>query len=97
MGEINLTFDFYSFTWRDLLHFVITGGAVGASSVLLILPSVDDKKSNDVKTVPKGVVVAIICNMQNCGLSKLAQDVAKIFEKVPVQETNYKVRKLYQC
>ena len=63
---------------------------------MLIFPTNDDKKSCE-KTIPKGVVVAIICNMQNVGLFKLAQDVAKTFEKLPVNENQYKVRKLYHC
>ena len=86
----------YAFAKKQNFITAHTGGAVGASSVLLIFPTNDDKKSCE-KTIPKGVVVAIICNMQNVGLFKLAQDVAKTFEKLPVNENQYKVRKLYHC
>ena len=58
-----------------------TGGAVGASSVLLIYPREDPKiAENCEKTPPHGIVVAIICNLQNVSLSQLAQEVAKIFD-----------------
>lgn len=57
-----------------------TGGAIGASSVLLILPQkkVPDDSSGQVR----GVVVAIIVNMQSVGLNKTALEIAKIFEGV---------------
>jgi len=86
----------YAFAKKQRFFTSHTGGAVGASSVLLIFPC--DKNDNTSETTkPKGVVVAIICNMQNVGLGKLALDVAKLFEKVPVHENQFKVRKLYQC
>lgn len=64
-----------------------TGGAVGASSVLLILPDADNKElcmktaETDNDHIPKGVVVAIIVNMVSIGLNKEALDIAKLFEK----------------
>ena len=54
-----------------------TGGAIGASSVLLIMPS---SESNILP--PNGVVVSVICNMQSVGLNKVALKIAKIFENV---------------
>ncbi|XP_076065583.1 serine beta-lactamase-like protein LACTB, mitochondrial [Oratosquilla oratoria] len=67
---------------RACRHYVShTGGAIGASSVLLILPSNDDLTENEVP--PKGVVVAILCNMQNAGLNKVGLKIAKLFERVP--------------
>ena len=72
-----------------------TGGAVGASSVLLILPSNEElskkggkKSSADSEKVvlqripPQGVVVAILVNMMSVGLNKTAYEIAKNFENV---------------
>ena len=72
-----------------------TGGAVGASSVLLILPSVEElsrkggkmlsAKSEKVvlqRIPPQGVVVAILVNMTSVGLNKTALEIAKNFESV---------------
>nr|XP_027234180.1 serine beta-lactamase-like protein LACTB, mitochondrial [Penaeus vannamei]XP_027234182.1 serine beta-lactamase-like protein LACTB, mitochondrial [Penaeus vannamei]XP_027234183.1 serine beta-lactamase-like protein LACTB, mitochondrial [Penaeus vannamei] len=59
-----------------------TGGAIGASSVLLILPQPGVLKENGEGKLPKGVVVSVICNMQSVGLRKVALEIAKIFEKV---------------
>jgi len=47
-----------------------SGGAVGASSHILLLP--DEK-----------ICVALICNLSDCSLSSLASDVAKFFIKYP--------------
>ena len=92
-----------------------TGGAMGASSVLLILPRSPKnesmkavKESTDKCTkidsakpsahVPEGVVVTIICNTSSVGLSKLALDIAKVFETLrPSVEGPYRVQKVYQC
>ena len=96
-----------------------TGGAMGASSVLLILPKhvpkenepftnarVDEKnntKSVDISSkspprLPEGVVVSIICNTSNVGMTKLALDIAKVFETLrPAAEHPYRVQKVYQC
>ena len=91
-----------------------TGGAMGASSVLLILPRIPDAESAvEVRNggdkgamiessknprVPEGVVVTIICNTSNVSLSKLALDVAKIFETLrPASDGPYRVQKVYQC
>lgn len=63
-----------------------TGGAVGASSVLLILPTsnsgVDGKGDNFSLAPPKGVAVAIIVNMISVSLCKTALSIAKLFEQV---------------
>ncbi|XP_075713789.1 serine beta-lactamase-like protein LACTB, mitochondrial [Rhinoderma darwinii] len=60
-------------------HYVShTGGAVGASSVLLILPEED----NHTMIPPRGVVVTIIANMQGTGLNSTALKIALEFEKV---------------
>ena len=77
-----------------------TGGAVGASSVLLIYPRKKEilTKNPDTIQIPQGVVVAIICNIANVGLSKLAMDVAKLFETLPPASNQaYKVRKIEDC
>lgn len=44
----------------DSFYVSHTGGAIGASSVLLIAP----KPPNQGGPMPQGVVVAILCNMQ---------------------------------
>lgn len=54
-----------------------TGGAVGASSVLMILPH-SSKQTNN---TPKGIVVAIITNLQSVGLARTALKIAQIFDK----------------
>jgi len=68
------------------------GGAIGASSVLLVAPSPIKKEDR----LPKGVVVAILCNMQGVGLNQLAADIAKCFEGLEVEKPA-KVLKIYQC
>ncbi|KAI8494774.1 hypothetical protein Bbelb_273790 [Branchiostoma belcheri] len=62
-----------------------TGGAVGASSVLLVLPP---KHSTDTlvdSLPPKGVVVAILCNLQGVNLNPLALEMAKNFEELTTE------------
>ena len=60
-----------------------TGGAIGASSVLLILPREDppigiSTSSNQTR----GVVVAMIVNMQSVGLNKTALEIAQLFKNI---------------
>ncbi len=73
-----------------------TGGAIGASSVLLVLPShVDNRNQSNLPGVhtnltgsghgvaqpaPQGVVVAMITNMQAVGLNATALKIAKLFQ-----------------
>ncbi|XP_016303985.1 serine beta-lactamase-like protein LACTB, mitochondrial isoform X2 [Sinocyclocheilus anshuiensis] len=57
-----------------------TGGAVGASSVLLVLAS--ERKH----TPPQGVVVTIITNMQSVGLNTTALKIAQEFDKARDEE-----------
>ena len=64
---------------RDQQFFVShTGGAIGASSVLLILPTKEHVKSE----APHGVVVAMIANLQSTGLSIQALEIAKVFSEI---------------
>lgn len=52
-----------------------TGGAVGASSCLLIVPETESSKLK-----PNGIVVAVLCNSQNVNeISKFSQNIARIF------------------
>jgi len=77
----------------DHQHYVShTGGAIGASSVLLVAPQPVQAGVR----APQGVVVAILCNMQGVGLNKLATDLAKTFQGFD-QEKPVKVQKVYQC
>lgn len=62
-----------------------TGGAVGASSVLLILPRAETSGEGIEKLIPRGVCVSIIVNKQSVGLSKTALTVAKLFDCVQQQ------------
>lgn len=62
-----------------------TGGAVGASSVLLILPpprSEESSRGSNLGAPPKGVVVAMIVNLISVSLCKTALEIAKVFEQV---------------
>ncbi|KAJ8417328.1 hypothetical protein AAFF_G00285550 [Aldrovandia affinis] len=66
---------------RSCRHYVShTGGAVGASSVLLVLPS-GLVEPRDSPVPPKGVVVTIITNMQSVGLNSTALKIAQEFDK----------------
>ncbi|XP_074772758.1 serine beta-lactamase-like protein LACTB, mitochondrial [Athene noctua] len=60
-----------------------TGGAVGASSVLLILPEELGSEAIDTGLVapPRGVIVSIICNMQSVSLNSTALKIAREFDK----------------
>ncbi|XP_063301975.1 serine beta-lactamase-like protein LACTB, mitochondrial [Pelobates fuscus] len=64
-------------------HYVShTGGAVGASSVLLILPEEEHSIFSNLEArPPKGVVVTIVANMQGTGLNSTALKIALEFEK----------------
>lgn len=56
-----------------------TGGAVGGSSVLLIYPRSADAVKNE--TPVRGVVVAMIANLQSAGLNKTALEIAQMFDQ----------------
>ncbi|NWZ02924.1 LACTB protein, partial [Loxia curvirostra] len=60
-----------------------TGGAVGASSVLLILPEELDPEAVGPWPVapPRGVIVTIICNMQSVSLNGTALKIAREFDR----------------
>ncbi|XP_075894280.1 serine beta-lactamase-like protein LACTB, mitochondrial isoform X2 [Nelusetta ayraudi] len=69
---------------RKRRHYVShTGGAVGASSVLLVLPSdeIEQHKGRS-PVLPQGVVVTIITNMQAVGLTGTALKIAHEFDRV---------------
>uniref|UniRef100_A0A3B3UNB4 Lactamase, beta n=1 Tax=Poecilia latipinna TaxID=48699 RepID=A0A3B3UNB4_9TELE len=68
---------------RKRRHYVShTGGAVGASSVLLVLPSDEmDQRQGRTLYLPQGVVVTVITNMQSVGLNSTALKIAHQFEK----------------
>uniref|UniRef100_UPI0037E8F3D6 serine beta-lactamase-like protein LACTB, mitochondrial isoform X2 n=1 Tax=Semicossyphus pulcher TaxID=241346 RepID=UPI0037E8F3D6 len=66
---------------RKRRHYVShTGGAVGASSVLLVLPG-EETDEGQTPALPQGVVVTIITNMQSVGLNTTALKIAHKFEK----------------
>uniref|UniRef100_UPI00398E6C42 serine beta-lactamase-like protein LACTB, mitochondrial n=1 Tax=Pristiophorus japonicus TaxID=55135 RepID=UPI00398E6C42 len=60
-----------------------TGGSVGASSVLLVLPEDPSwARPAEAGVPPRGVVVAILCNLQSVGLNAIALNIALEFDKV---------------
>lgn len=62
-------------TGSYLTRLFLSGTAVGASSILLIKPR------HAHTTFPKGVVVAVLVNLQKVNLEKTAMAVASCFEK----------------
>nr|XP_015198931.1 PREDICTED: serine beta-lactamase-like protein LACTB, mitochondrial [Lepisosteus oculatus] len=67
---------------RKRRHYVShTGGAVGASSVLLVLPCNLAQSEGQTLAPPQGIVVTIISNMQSAGLNSTALKIALQFEK----------------
>lgn len=55
-----------------------TGGAVGASSVLLICPFTEE----GAECPPRGLAVTVLTNLQSCtGLNRLASDIANVFKE----------------
>ncbi|CAL1595963.1 unnamed protein product [Knipowitschia caucasica] len=64
---------------RERRHYVShTGGAVGASSVLLVLPAEQEEEGQQ---PPRGVVVTILTNMQSVGLNATALGIAQHFDR----------------
>ncbi len=51
----------------------------------------------DGKSIPEGVVVSIICNIDGVGMTQLAFEIAKNFEAVKFQNNAYKVSKVFLC
>lgn len=73
---------------RKRRHYVShTGGAVGASSVLLVLPAekMEQSKCKSEKFL-QGVVVTIITNMQSVGLNATALAIAQQFDQARYQQ-----------
>nr|XP_045581253.1 serine beta-lactamase-like protein LACTB, mitochondrial [Procambarus clarkii]XP_045581254.1 serine beta-lactamase-like protein LACTB, mitochondrial [Procambarus clarkii]XP_045581255.1 serine beta-lactamase-like protein LACTB, mitochondrial [Procambarus clarkii]XP_045581256.1 serine beta-lactamase-like protein LACTB, mitochondrial [Procambarus clarkii]XP_045581258.1 serine beta-lactamase-like protein LACTB, mitochondrial [Procambarus clarkii]XP_045581259.1 serine beta-lactamase-like protein len=67
---------------RNSRHFALhSGAAVGASSVLLVLPK-QGYCCKENGAPPKGVVVSIITNMQSVNLKKVALQIAHYFENL---------------
>lgn len=56
-------------------HAYHSGAAVGASSILLILPQKEGRGSP-----PEGVVVALLTNMIGVSLAQAALEIAELFE-----------------
>ena len=55
-----------------------TGGAVGASSALVVFP----RRQVDADIPPQGVVVALITNLQGVGMNAVALKIAELFEDI---------------
>ena len=60
-----------------------TGGAIGTSSALVILPR-DGATGGAVTSAAaaSGVVVALLANLQGVGLNRVGVDIAKLFENI---------------
>jgi len=84
----------YGFCAYDKFYVAHTGGAIGASSVLLIAPKPVTKDNQN--SLPRGVVVSILCNTQNVSLIKLAEEIAEYFERMSLEEPAKGV-KVIQC
>jgi len=71
----------HAFARDQQMHTRHTGGAVGASSVLLIRPGSEESASTACSsgTLPRGIVVALIANMEGVGLSETAMKIADEF------------------
>lgn len=73
------------FDYMRSQYFSHTGGAAGASSVLLVMPRNKQEPdgneiSKQVPKMPRGTVVAIITNMEKVSLNSSALEIAAIFE-----------------
>ncbi|XP_072291463.1 serine beta-lactamase-like protein LACTB, mitochondrial [Eucyclogobius newberryi] len=68
---------------RKRRHYVShTGGAVGASSVLLVYPAAKGEPcKGSSEQLPRGVVVTIMANMQSVGLNTTALAIAQQFDR----------------
>lgn len=71
----------YGFCRHQRFYTSHAGGALGASSVILILPPHSDS-DNNCRTPPRGVVVAMTVNMVSVRLNKMALEIAKLFEQM---------------
>ncbi|CAB3406864.1 unnamed protein product [Caenorhabditis bovis] len=56
-------------------YFYHTGGAVGASSVLLVRPRPNEANAK----IPNGTCVAILCNLQETSVLSLAAEIEEVF------------------
>lgn len=80
------------YTQENIYAVMHTGGAIGASSILLIVPTQQTlplvEKTNTATTPPCGIVVSILCNMEAVGLRQTALNIAKEFEKAQTSQTD---------
>ena len=59
-----------------------TGAAVGSSSVLVLMPSgVDENLPPSNSAKPSGIVVAILCNMEQVSLNSTGIKIAELFHE----------------
>lgn len=76
----------YPFCKNRKFYVSHTGGAIGASSVLLIYPRPNQLAKEDdsvsVTSSVQGVVVSMIVNLQNVGLNQTALEIAQTFDQV---------------
>ena len=71
----------------------MTGFGVGASSILLISPGSYGK---DLSELPQGVVVSILCNLENVELEALAFEIARTFQDLKYN-LPVKLHEVYNC
>lgn len=72
----------YPFCKSRNFYVTHTGGAIGASSVLLILPRLENESSLNSDKPVRGIVVSIIANLQSVGLNHTALEIAQLFDNV---------------
>ncbi|GAB1603972.1 serine beta-lactamase-like protein LACTB, mitochondrial [Argonauta hians] len=73
----------HAYCLKNRFYTFHSGNAIGASSILLILPQ---DVFETVPNPPKGVVVSAICNIGDVGLRKLALSVADVFDRVKLSK-----------
>ena len=64
--------------------------------MLLVAPAPPSTQPVDSSKLPQGVVVSVLCNLQEVGLNKLAADVAAVFQGLDLDKPA-RVHKVYQC
>ncbi|XP_059083023.1 serine beta-lactamase-like protein LACTB, mitochondrial [Tigriopus californicus] len=74
----------FAFARRQELSIYHTGSAVGGRGVLLICPDEDGVVRGEQKNqiCPQGVVVTILCNLENVSLTRLASQVVTEFKRL---------------
>ena len=68
----------------------------GATSALIVAPGTIGESDKQQTESPKGVVVALLCNIEGVKLGKLAIDVARCYQDLEEEKPD-SVHQVYQC